>query len=104
MASSINARSTRWSVHWLNDHRNVALFIANGIGAMFYLPLALIAWTRHVRNLNRVTPDPLFVGLSLGVLLLFLIVNVAWGIVVLRGPHPRRWEYYGFVWAFGLWW
>ena len=84
--------------YWLKNHRNLALFIANVLGAMVYLPLALIGWTRLTR---RVTPEPLFRSLSAGVLLLFIVVNLAWGIVVLASPRPRRWDYFGLVW--GVW-
>jgi len=75
------------------------LFVANLLGASLYISLALVLQDRARRAGAAEGPfqwHPVY-----WVLLLFLVVNAAWGIIVATSPRPHRWDFYGFAW--GVW-
>lgn len=65
---------------------------ANALAATVYLTLAILG-----RGLSRAKPELSLLGRAHSLLVLFLIINAAWGVVMLASPRSRRWDLYVFV-------
>jgi hypothetical protein len=73
----------------------------NALAATVYLTLAILG-----RGLSRGKPEPSLLGPASSLLVLFLIINAAWGVAMLARPRSRRWDLYVFVvigWLVAIW-
>ena len=73
----------------------------NAVAATVYLTLAILG-----RGLNRGKPEPSLLGRASSLLVLFLIIDAAWGVAMLASPRSRRWDLYMFVvigWLVAIW-
>ncbi len=90
---------TRLIRHSLNSRRIRALFVANLLGASLHLPGLVVLSDRARRP--GVPQLPLHWHTAYWFLLVFLVIDAAWGVLVLASPRPHRWDFYGLVW--GIW-
>ena len=83
----------------LAPSRNLTLAIANVVGGMAFFILRIMAVAPRAPAVRRY---PSLGVAALWLLVLFFLVNLAWGAAILASPQWRRREYYGFVWIYWI--
>jgi hypothetical protein len=75
----------------LTRRANAILLVVNVVGAMLYLWRTSLSWAiPEEKGLNSMTAEPfIWVLAALPVLAIALVINVAWGVIILR---QRQWN------------
>lgn len=81
---------------------DIALIVANAVGIVFYLVLASRGWrVSEEHGIIPVTGEPFAWVLALPVLGVFLLVNIVWGVLLLRHRNSKRGQWW--ILTVGVW-
>ena len=89
---------------------NLTLLLLNAVGAVIYVYRASPSWANPVERqagIYTITGEPFvwFAGI-LPVLILFFIVNLAWGVLIIKRPQwrsTRTWLLTAACWLAAVW-
>lgn len=94
----------RWSVRRLN----VALLVANLLGAVVYVIRASPSWTiPQERGLHSMAGEPfVWAGAVLPIIMGFAILNLSWAAYISLKKHRRGWYFWSMsaaAWLVAIW-
>src|SRR5258708_7428339 len=91
----------------LTQRSNVILLVLNLAGSVLYLWMSSFSWAiPEEKGLNSTTGEPFIWAMAvLPILAVALLVNVPWGILILRRKQwnsVRLWLFVGLIWLIAI--